>query len=296
MSICAKSLISWCFILSVTLLASCAQVAPKSVSTTTEKVAYLRYTNNFWQVWVTDVNGSFHQQLTFDEVDKSRISWSNSIGQLLVNSNDGTLSLLNIDTKQILPVPLDSLEVFDAQISPDGKQITYTATTSLQADNAEVWIANLDGSAKTKITNNTTVTLSPSWNPKTGSILFSAGSPGKNQELWQVSLDVNKSEQITVSPFSSLDPNANSKGEILYSSNQTGHYNIWLLDASQKKRQVTNSKTYDGQPVWNKSGEIFVFFRISNNKKQIWLYHLDSGKETPLTLDAFLSRGAVWID
>lgn len=291
----------------ITLVAACTHVPPNNKTNASDnsfieglgakKIAYLRYTNDFWQVWVTDVNGNIQEQLTSDEVDKSRISWSSELGLLLVNSNDGKLLLLDVQTKKKTPASVDSLEVFDAQLSPDGTQIAYTATTSLQADNAEVWVADLNGATKRKITNNTAVTLYPSWNPKDNSILYSAGAPGKNQELWRASLQAaTQSEQLTISPFSSLDPNANSAGEILYSSDQTGYYNIWLLNETQKQRQITNSTSYDAQPVWNQSGTAFVFFRILSNKKQIWVYDMSSGIEFPITPDTVLSRGAVWID
>jgi hypothetical protein len=63
-----------------------------------------------------------------------------------------------------------------------------------------------------------------------------------------------------------------------------------------KKQQMTRSASYDAQPVWNKSGDAFLFFRIMNNKKQIWIRTLDSVNESPITPDNVLSRGAVWIN
>jgi TolB protein len=257
-------------------------------------IAYLRFAGDYWQVWVTDSKGAAHRQITFDKVDKTRISWSPNRAQLLVDSNDGNLSIIDIYTLAKKAVTLDSLEVFDAQWSPDGLQITYTSTTSLQADNAEVWVVNIDGTEKKKITNNTAVALSPAWNPKHNSILFSAGSPGKNQELWEVFPATGKSEQLTISKYSSLDPNVNSAGQILYSSDQTGHYSIWLLDEQQKKQQLTKTTGYDAQPSWNPTAKSFAFFRITGTKKQIWVHDLTSGEEYSITPDTVLSRSPAW--
>ncbi|MES2637014.1 MAG: hypothetical protein V4605_06770, partial [Pseudomonadota bacterium] len=193
-------------------------------------------------------------------------------------------------------IALDSLEVFDAQWSPDGKQIAYTSTTTLQADNAEVWVANIDGTEKKKITNNTAVALSPAWNEKNNSILFSAGVPGKNQELWEVFPETGKSEQLTISKYSSLDPNVNQAGQILYSSDQTGNYAIWLLDEKQKKQQLTKPSGYDAQPSWNPTAKSFAFFRIINTKKQIWIHDVVSGEEYPITPDNVFSRSPAWAE
>jgi TolB protein len=261
---------------------------------TTADIAYLRFDGDYWQVWVTDPKGTQHRQITRDKMDKTRVSWSPTRKQLLVDSNDGNLAIIDVSTLEKTPIALDSLEVFDAKWSPDGLQIAYTATTSLQADNAEVWVANTSGTDKKKITNNTAVALSPAWNPKNKSILFSAGSPGKNQELWEVTPETGKSEQLTISHASSLDPSVNAAGQILYSSDETGHYAIWLLDKKQKKQQLTKPVGYDAQPSWSANGKSFAFFRIVGTKKQIWVHDLKSHEEYAITPDNVLSRSPAW--
>jgi len=47
-----------------------------SASALDQSIAYLRLTEGYWQVWVTDSKGKEHRQLTFDASDKARISWS----------------------------------------------------------------------------------------------------------------------------------------------------------------------------------------------------------------------------
>jgi len=259
-----------------------------------EEIAYLRLSEGFWQVWVTDTKGSHHRQITFDAVDKTRISWSPDKLQLLVNTNAGNLVVVGVKSLMKRDIKLDSLEVFDAQWSTDGQYIAYTSTTSLQADNAEVWVARIDGSEKRKVTSNTAVTLSPTWNPKRGSIVFSAGLPGKNQELWEVFPDTGKSEQLTVAKTSSMDPSVNHEGKILYSSDQAGSYAIWLLDEEMHKRKVTMPSGYDAQPSWSRDGKSFAFFRISGKKKQVWVYDFASATEIPITPENVLSRTPSW--
>jgi TolB protein len=229
------------------------------------ELAYLRFTQGYWQVWVTDKKGVAHRQITFDKVDKTKTSWSPDRSRLLANTNEGNLWIIDVKTLEKKSVSVNAVAVFDAQWSPDGKQIAYTSTTSLQADNAEVWVARIEGDETIKVTQNTAVALSPAWNPKNNSILFSAGAPGKNQELWEVHPLSGKSEQITVSKYSSLDPSANREGKILYSCNQSGHYTIWLLDEKQNRKQITTTQGYDGQPSWSPSGASFAFFRISHH-------------------------------
>lgn len=259
-------------------------------------IAYLRYTNDYWQVWITDYQGKSHKQITRDAVDKTRVSWFPDRKRLLVNGNDGTLSIVEVKTGKSVPIQLDALEVFDAKLSHDGLRIAYTSTTSLQADNAEVWFANVDGTDQIKLTNNTSVALTPNWNPQTNSILFSAGVPNENQEIWEVSIGNKQSQQITIAKTTSIDPCVNQLGALLYSSNGSGAYSIWMLGKDQTPQQITQSPGFDAQPSWAPDGKAFVFYRIANSKKQIWLKDLSTNQEYPITPDDVLSRSPAWIN
>ncbi len=259
-------------------------------------IAYLRHTNDYWQVWITDGYGKHHKQVTRDAVDKTRVSWFPDRKRLLVNGNDGTLSIVELKTGKSTHINLDALEVFDAKLSHDGLRIAYTSTTSLQADNAEVWIANIDGTEKVKLTNNTSVALTPSWNPRNNAILFSAGVPNENQEIWEVAVSNRQSQQVTIAKTTSIDPCVNQRGVLLYSSNGSGAYSIWMLGKDQKPQQITQSTGFDAQPSWAPDGKAFVFYRIADSKKQIWLKELSTNREYPITPDDVLSRSPAWIN
>lgn len=259
------------------------------------EIAYLRLTNHIWQVWLTDERGSTHRQLTFDGLDKTRVSWSPDHRRLLCNNNDGSAFILDIKSEQSEKLNLDAIGVFDAQWSPDGNQVAFSATTSLQADNAEIWIANIDGSNKKKITDHIAVALTPTWNPKTGAILYSAGKPGSNQEIWSVNPVAGKSEQITISKSSALDPSVNRDGDMLFSSDMEGNYNIWMMDASQRVKKITQSDAYNAQPSWSPDGKKMVLYRLDGKARRLWVYDFASGTEHAITPPDSFSRYPAWI-
>lgn len=260
-----------------------------------DQIAYLRLTNHYWQVWVTDAEGGQHRQITFDPIDKARVSWAPDRTKLLCNSNDGALQIIDLNTLAASPIPLDSVSVYDAQWSPSGKQITYTATTTLQADNAEIWVASIDGTAKKKITDNLSVALTPAWNPKRGSVLYSAGKPGKNQELWEVNPLSGQSEQLTVSKSSALDPSISAEGEIVYSSDVSGYFNLWKMNAEQKPENLTSSSAYDAQPSWSPDGTQVAFYRLERNVRRVWVINLKTRALRPITPADAMSRYPAWI-
>jgi Tol biopolymer transport system component len=260
-----------------------------------DDIAYLRLTDNFWQVWVTDATGSSHRQITFDPIDKARVSWSADRQKLLCNQNDGRALFVDINGGKKEFLPLDALGVFDVQLSADGKHIAYSATTSLQADNAEIWLADANGRNQRKLTDHIAVALTPAWNVKTGAILYSAGKPGANQEIWSVDPRTGDSEQITISKSSAVDPSVNVKGEMLFSSDMQGNYSIWLLDNSKKMKRITQLDAFDAQPSWSPSENKFAFYRLDGKKRRIWVHDLNSGKELPITPESVASRYPAWI-
>jgi len=279
----------------VALLLAAAAVGAKAAEQPDNQIAYLRFADNYWQVWVTDAEGNQHRQITYDPTDKARVSWSPDRKRLLCNSNDGTLQIIDLKTLGAEKILLDSIGAFDAQWSPSGKQITYSATTSLQADNAEIWVADLSGSSKRKITDSLAVALTPAWNPKKGSILYSTGKPGKNQELWEANPITGQNEQLTISKSSALDPSINSQGGIVYSSDVAGSFNLWLVDAEQKPRQLTSTSAFDAQPSWSPDAAKIVFYRLEKNSRRLWVIDLKTRQSRPITPAAVAARYPAWI-
>lgn len=272
-----------------------AMAHPAAARSMNDAIAYLRLTDGFWQVWLTDSAGENHQQLTFDESDKSRVSWGPTRRQLLCNTNDGSIYLIDVATRQQTPVPIESSGVYDAQWSPDGKQIAFTATTSLQADNAEIWVADADGKNVRKLTDHVTVALTPTWNPQTGAVLYSAGKPGHNQEIWSIHPAKGGSEQLTISKSSSLDPNVSATGVLLYSSDASGNFDIWLREGKQPAIRVVDSPAFEAQPSWSPDGRRLVFYRLDGQLRRLWIYDREKKMEYPITPASSQSRYPAWM-
>lgn len=265
-----------------------------AASSSDDRIAYLRLTGQIWQVWLTDAAGRTHQQLTFEEADVSRVSWGKSRNELLCNTNDGSVYLLDVETRKKSPVSMESAGVYDAQWSPDGKRVAFTATTSLQADNAEIWVADIDGKNVRKLTDHVTVALTPTWNPKTGAVLYSAGKPGQNQEIWSIHPVSGANEQLTISKSSSLDPSVNASGDLLYSSDVQGTFDIWLRAGRNAAVPVVQSPAFEAQPSWSPDGRRLVFYRLDGSSRRLWVYDLNKKVEYPLTPDGTLSRYPAW--
>ena len=111
--------------------------APKS---DTACVAYLAYTDGYWQAWTMTPDGKNQKQVTRSHYEKSHISWYPNGKALLVNGNQGGLAKVDINTgiEKPINVALDGMN--DAVLSPDGKKIAYSLTTSGSRDDHNIWL------------------------------------------------------------------------------------------------------------------------------------------------------------
>lgn len=276
------------------VLAFFAQTATsKDAKKAKAEIAYLRYTNGFWQVWLTNSLGEFHSQLTSDSVDKTRLSWSSKQKKILVNRNDGNLFVLDLKGAQkVLELPVTGM--LDAQWNNRGDLITYSLSSTQITSNNDIWFIHTNGKNARKLTNNPGVSQLPSWQPKNKGVVYSA-STDDGFELWRTDLKGN-TEQLTVGAGFHFDPTVNAKGSLVYSANTRGNYDIWLKPVKGKLRQITEHTAYDAQPDLFTTGKKIVFYSQRGGKKRVWAKNLKKNTLTAITPSEVLSRAPIWLD
>ena len=75
----------------------------------------------------------------------------------------------------------------DAQISPDGKWITYTLTTIDSAKdkrNTDIWMMSWDGAESVQLTNSPDGENNPKWSPDGKFISFTAARNGGTNQIY----------------------------------------------------------------------------------------------------------------
>ncbi|NOT10101.1 MAG: S9 family peptidase [Gemmatimonadales bacterium] len=77
-------------------------------------------------------------------------------------------------------------------VSPDGKQVAFTVTTVVAADNrrhSEIWTAPTAGGAPTRLTSPGTESTNPRWSPDGKLLLFASTRPGGRGRTWALRMD-----------------------------------------------------------------------------------------------------------
>ena len=278
-------------------LAACiAQPPERSARQSIAEIAYLRLTEGYWQVWVTDAQGRSHRQVTFASVDKTRVSWSPDRTQLLCNRNDGQLIVVTIATTElsVLSLPERLQGILDAQWSPDGQQIGFSMSATQGQDNNDIWVIKADGTQPHRVTRQPGVSILPSWHAQGQSILYSTLAQGQTRGLWRVDLISGSQTQLTVGDALVFDPSYGPGDTFAYATNTAGHYDIWIHDADQL-RQFTDHPAHDSQPTWSPDGQSIAFYSLRGERQQIWVKPVAEGDAYAITPETAVSRAPVWL-
>jgi len=284
-------------VIALALLGSCSRgaVARSSDGGFQPEIAYLRLTEGHWQVWVTDREGQLHRQLTRSPVDKVRVSWLPNHGYLLCNRNDGVLERIDMATgeEKLLDTPVTGM--LDAQLSPDGKWVVFTLAPPQSPDTNDIWIMSVEGREARKLTNQAGGAKTPSWHPDGSSIVYTINTRRDSQQLWRVSFDGKSLMQLTSGEDNKFDPSYNRAGDLVYSGNAAGNYDLWLVPKEgDGPRRITRDPALDAQPSWSPDGRSLAFYSLRGGKRRIWVWGRDSGLIRPLTPPEVQSRYPAW--
>lgn len=257
-------------------------------------VAYLAYSNGYWQVWVMSADGTEQLQVTRSPYDKSRLSWYPDGQSLLVNGNQGELNRVNMETAEETPIPVPLKGMNDAVLSPDGNQIAFSLSTSGSIDDNNIWLIDVDGKNQQKLTNMQGLQHDPSWSPDGKRLYFLSGKGGQAHDIWQLTLATHETEQLTANSLYQFDVAAATDGAIAFSSNRTGNYEIWIHNKDGTLRQVTDHPGLDAKPAWSPDGKTLIFESTRDGQPNLWKIDIKGGEPEQLTHHERGARAPVW--
>ena len=258
------------------------------------KIAYLAHTQGFWQVWTMKPDGSGKRQITFSSFDKSHISWYPDGTHLLVNGNQGQLVKVDVETKLEKGIELPIKGSSDAVISPDGKRIAFSLSVADSVDNNHIWLVSAEGKNLVKLTNMAGLQHEPVWSPDGKWIYFLSGKGKQAHDIWRVSLKSKRREQLTAGQLYHFDLALSAAGEMAYSNNRTGNYEIWIRDAQGKERQLTDNEAIDSRPSWSGDGKMILFESSRGGVMNIWQQPITGGPADKLTDELVGARFPIW--
>jgi TolB protein len=277
----------------IALSTGCATTPPREPN---ERIAFLAHDDGFWQVWLIDADGSNARQLTHSPSEKARVSWFPDARALLVDTQDGALLRVDASSGSETPVVLPVHGMYDAAVSPDGRRVSFSLTQSDSPDANELWVCDLDGQNLHELTNRAGLQHQPAWDPRGGPIYYQSDlGPGASHDLWRIMSSGENDERLTFGDLRHLDVAVSSRGEIAYSGNQAGSFDVWLKTPQAEPKRLTDDPALDAHPSFSPDGDAIVFESSREGTLNLWRVARSGGASQRLTSFAAPgARGPAW--
>lgn len=265
------------------------------------KIAFLRLTNGYWQLWLMESDGKNQKQLTSTPVDKVNASWGPGNRELMFNTNRGETFILDAQALQLAQVLLTE-KTYDAAWSPDGKRVAFgVSPDDLARGKSSLWVIDVDGQNKKKVAGSPVSDAHyAAWYNNGKELVFRQCVMSSNMEVhhdFWVSETTGTQLRPIAGDFETLkfDQTVSAKGTVAYSSVRSGHYEIWIIPVQGGNTiQLTKLKSYAGNPSIAPDNRYIAFDSDVSGQQQIYVVTTEGSEPTQLTHEKAPSRNPVW--
>jgi len=239
------------------------------------------------EIWRMDPDGQNQVRLTdnttFDgypalSPDGSRISFStNRAGNL-------DLYLMNADGTGQTGLRITPSPEVQSNWSPDGLRLVYEFIFS--ATDVDLQVFTLGNQTEVPFAETPQSEENPTWSPSGTEIAFAKDPLGTGAyQIYRAPIAAGVLTPLTSNTFDNFSPAWSPDGtRIAFSSNRTGNYNVFVMNASDGGNvvQVTSSGT-NFQPIWSPDGTRIAFTSNQGNNWDIWVMNADGGGKVNIT-------------
>jgi len=159
----------------------------------------------------------------------------------------------------------------------------------------ELYTMSLDGGDLQQLTRSQTITVSPSWNPLSRSLLFTSYKRG-NPNLFSLDLGTGRESILSDRPGLNLGGRWSPDGSrVAVSVEDNGNAEVVILDANGKLvRRITDSFAIDVSPSWSPDGQKIAFCSNRSGGPQIYIVDVDGGEPRRLTTTGAYNTSPAW--
>lgn len=143
-------------------------------------------------------------------------------------------------------------------VRPDGKAVAITLSTAGQED---LWVANIDGSARQAITTDAFFDRSPLWNGRGDRIIFQSNRGGQ-VDLWEIDPRSKTVTQLTSGEKEKIAESTSPDGSVISFQWLSHDAKLWSWGAADNAgQQLTQDALSDYSPAVAANGRVIAFQR-----------------------------------
>lgn len=239
------------------------------------------------EIYISDYDGAGQRRVTTGRSLNIQPNWSPDGRSLAYTSYRRTLP--NIFVSHIYQGTLDEFpkapndkENFQPAWSPDGTRIAFWSTRD---GNAELYIANRDGSNVRRLTTSPGIDESPTWSPSGTQIAFVSDRTGAPQ-IYTVGTDGLGLRRVTTSESYAARPTWSPLpfNEIGYTFRNGPGFDIKVIDmGTSQVRQLTFGEGTNEGPSWSPNGRHLAFTSTRSGRQQVFVMARDGKNVKQIT-------------
>lgn len=174
-----------------------------------------------------------------------------------------------------------------------GIALTQIAFSSDRSGSKEIYLMDADGHNQRPISAHRSISLSPSWSPKSdalGYVSFFGGPPG----LYLADLASGRKRPIVTDGSFNASPAISPDGSrVAFARSVDGNIEVFLADvAGGNLRRLTNSPGIDTNPSWSADGGSLAFTSSRGGSPQIYVTDADGANTRRVTFKGDYNDGA----
>lgn len=245
-----------------------------------EGLAFLVHHGGVWQVAVLDADRRA-QAVTSSAVDKLRCSWLPSGREILATTVEGRVLRVDIQDRTEEAVDLGLSGIQDVAVSPDGRRLAFSFSAGGIVDGNDIWVARIDGAETRRLTRMPGLQHDPAWSPDGRFLYFLSGGGEQSHDVWRVAVDGDGgAEPITAGALYHFDVALSATGELAYSGNADGGYQIWTHRPPREPVRLTEGPGLHARPVWSRDAS-FLVFESTREHGGLALWRIDASGGAP---------------
>ena len=257
-----------------------------------------RDANSQWDVYFMNTTSGESRRITSDSSIYIYCADISPDGSQIVYDRLNT-STMRWDIATVSSVGGSGKRIVDGGISPrwrpDGQRVGYVRgkVSGSQSGKAELWSIKPNGSDNRRelVDSLSSQGRSFSWSPDGRSICWIRYFSEQLKEAMVYELSTGKARQVTFDKKDIRDVCWTPNDQIIYSSNKTGNYNLWMVPTSGgSAAQITKGAGPDNSMGISRDGSKLLYYQ-EQNISHIWIAGTDGSNPHQITFDdVFLWR------
>ncbi|MBL8920901.1 MAG: PD40 domain-containing protein [Myxococcaceae bacterium] len=175
--------------------------------------------------------------------------------------------------------------VSGVDFSPDGKRIAYSVA---DGENAEIWVANADGSGGTKVTDTKYfLNSSPSWSPDGKKLAFVSNRAGSPQ-VYVMNADGSDVKRLTFQGNYNQTPAWSPRGDLIAftARDERNAFDLFTVEvATGKIKRLTQDAKNNEEPSFSPNGRLILFTSTRGGSKSLYVMTFEGNNQVALPLD-----------